>query len=182
MSFPFDTLKPVHTVHDHAARIAGIFALVGILLGLTIQLSLAVPVSAQGGEPGAQAKDQLTKELWCPICNGIRLDVCEQKVCEQMRELIDTEMAQGKTTEQIKADFVDLYGPVVLGEPPRQGFNLVAWIVPILLMAGGLIGVVLLTRRWVQRPQSATLSPRSAATDQPEDEYLRRVENELKDL
>lgn len=142
------------------------------LLPLLLLLTIAAPVLAQGGDP----KEQLLKELWCPICNGIRLDVCEQKVCEQMRAMIDQELAAGKTPEQIKAQFIDLYGPVVLGEPPREGFNLIAWIMPILFLIGGITAAVLITRR--RSPQPAPASAASATTADP---YLARVEREVAD-
>ncbi len=143
-------------------------------LSFFLLLVVTVPVFAQGGDP----KEQLLKELWCPICNGIRLDVCEQKVCEQMRAMIDQELAAGKTPEQIKAQFIDLYGPVVLGEPPREGFNLIAWIMPVLLLIGGLATAVLISRR--RRPQALPM-PIPSAPSGTADPYLARVERELAD-
>lgn len=148
-----------------------------VFLAFFFLLLLALPVFAQDEGP----KEQLTKELWCPICNGIRLDVCEQKVCQQMREMIDSDLAAGKTPEQIKADFIDLYGPVVLGEPPRQGFDLIAWIAPILLLVGGLAMAVILTRRWTRRPAPATANTSAAPTTVSDDPYLARVERDLTD-
>lgn len=144
-------------------------------LPLLLLLLMTTPVLAQGGDP----KEQLLKELWCPICNGIRLDVCEQKVCEQMREMIDQELAAGKTPEQIKAQFIDLYGPVVLGEPPREGFNLIAWIMPVLFLIGGLTAAVLITRRRSAQTIPVPAAPGAAAA--PADPYLARVEREVAD-
>lgn len=162
-----------------------------ILLAFFLLALVALPVLAQDGGP----KEQLTKELWCPICNGIRLDVCEQKVCEQMRDMIDQELAAGKTPEQIKADFIDLYGPVVLGEPPREGFDLIAWIVPVVLLVGGVLAIGFMTWRWSKRATPVSMTPAgsaapgassrpadsSASTPPPLDPYLSRVERELSD-
>ncbi len=153
-----------------------------LLLAVFLFIVVAFPAFAQEGDP----KEQLTKELWCPICNGIRLDVCEQKVCEQMRDMIDQDLAAGKTPEQIKADFIDLYGPVVLGEPPREGFNLVAWIAPVVLLIGGIAIVVYMTRRWTARPAPAVASPSPSpaagpSAPAPQDPYLARVERDLSD-
>jgi cytochrome c-type biogenesis protein CcmH len=145
------------------------------LLPLLLLLLVTAPVLAQGGDP----KEQLLKELWCPICNGIRLDVCEQKVCEQMRAMIDQELASGKTPEQIKAQFIDLYGPVVLGEPPREGFNLIAWIMPVVLLIGGITAAVLITRR--RSPQAMPVPAAPAASVAATDPYLARVDRELAD-
>ncbi len=155
-----------------------------ILLAFSFLFLLSVQVTAQGGDPSDGVAAELQKELWCPICQGIRLDVCEQKVCDQMRDLIDTELAAGKTKEEVKAEFIDLYGPVILGEPPREGLNLLAWIVPILLLTGGLIAAVLITRRWSQKPAVAAVSEDSTVEtidSGEEDDYLARVERDLSD-
>lgn len=148
-----------------------------LLFVMLFSILSAIPVAAQEGDPAKE----LQQELWCPICQGVRLDVCEQKVCEQMRDMIDNDLAAGKSTDEIKADFIEFYGPVVLGEPPREGFNLLAWIVPVLLVIGGLLFVVLLTRRWsrkgTQEPASATATTTSDST--VDEDYLARVEREI---
>lgn len=148
-------------------------------LAVFLLLVVALPIFAQEDDP----KEKLSKELWCPICNGIRLDVCEQQVCEQMREMIDLSLAAGKTPEQIKADFIDLYGPEVLGEPPREGFNLVAWIMPVVLLVAGIGIVAYLTLRWTRRPATAAIASGPAALPEaepaPPDPYLARVERDL---
>ena len=148
-----------------------------LLFFMLFTLLLALPVAAQEGDPAKE----LQQELWCPICQGVRLDVCEQKVCQQMRDMIDEDLAAGKTKEEIKANFIEFYGPVVLGEPPREGFNLLAWIVPILLVVGGLLFALFLTRRWSRKP---TATPAAVANKAPplspaDDDYLARVEREL---
>lgn len=148
-----------------------------LLFVMLFSILSAIPVAAQEGDPAKE----LQQELWCPICQGVRLDVCEQKVCEQMRDMIDNDLAAGKSTDEIKADFIEFYGPVVLGEPPREGFNLLAWIVPVLLVIGSLLFVVLLTRRWsrkgTQEPVSATATTTSDST--VDEDYLARVEREI---
>jgi cytochrome c-type biogenesis protein CcmH/NrfF len=74
--------------------------------------------------------NNVARELWCPLCSGVRLDACELKACEQMRDVIAVKLTEGEDTETIKAYFVEQYGPQVMGEPPRQGFNWLAWLLP----------------------------------------------------
>lgn len=156
-------------------RIMRRFSIVLLLL-----LVVALPAAAQDGDPA----EELQKDLWCPICQGIRLDVCEQKVCQQMRDMIDSELAAGSTQEEIKAQFIELYGPVVLGEPPREGFTLIAWIAPVLLLIGGLATAIWMTRRWSRKPATVSAGEPvpSAGTVADDDPYLSRVEKELNDL
>ena len=151
-----------------------------ILLAFVLLLLFGLSAAAQEGDPA----EELQKELWCPICQGIRLDVCEQKVCQQMRDMIDEELAAGKSKEEVKAQFIELYGPVVLGEPPREGFNLLAWLVPVLLVVGGIILAGFLTWRWSRKPEPAPESVGAQAAVQTDDvpvddEYLARVEREI---
>jgi cytochrome c-type biogenesis protein CcmH/NrfF len=65
------------------------------LLALLFCLSGSVPSAKSQDsavEPPAtvtanEVKD-VADELWCPLCSGVRLDACELKACEQMREVI----------------------------------------------------------------------------------------------
>jgi cytochrome c-type biogenesis protein CcmH/NrfF len=47
--------------------------------------------------------------------------------------------------------FQDKYGPTVLAAPMFTKFNMVAWIMPPLLLLLGVFGTVVLIRRWRQR-------------------------------
>ena len=42
---------------------------------------------------------------------------------------------------EIKADLVDQFGPGVLAEPPKYGFDLLAWLLPLGLLVAGALGV-----------------------------------------
>jgi len=147
-----------------------------LLLGLF--LSLFVPGLAQ-----AQPSDeviQMSKELYCPLCTGLRLDACDLPLCNQMREVIHQKLAAGETKEQIKAHFVEQYGQVVLGVPPKQGSAILAWVLPflVLLVAGG--WMYRLVRRWIQ--QRAPEEAEVPASQPLPAEYVERLERELEQL
>jgi cytochrome c-type biogenesis protein CcmH len=124
--------------------------------------------------------NRVARELWCPLCAGVRLDVCELKACEQMREVIALKLSQGATPEEIKAYFVEQYGPQVLGEPPRQGFTLLAWVLPFAFLAAGTGLLVYLGHRWSQRRRAATVMAVNPDLLTSQDEYTRRLEEELR--
>jgi cytochrome c-type biogenesis protein CcmH len=139
----------------------------------------ALPALAQ--TPTPNQIDAIAKELWCPLCNGVRLDNCELQACIQMREVIVQKLVAGENKEQIKAYFAEQYGDVVLGTPSREGFNLVVWIFPILAAVVGLGWVAYLIFVWRKRRPAAQSAPTSfPSRRQGEDEYLKRVDEELK--
>ena len=153
-----------------------------LALGMLLTFIIcAAPVLAQ--TPTPNQVNEVAKDLWCPLCSGVRLDNCELTACVQMREVIGQKLEAGEGKEQIKAYFVEQYGDVVLGQPSKQGFNLIAWIFPILAAVVGLGWIAYLVITWRRRRPAPALPARSA--DQPagtDDDYLKRVEQELKQL
>lgn len=150
----------------------------GALIVVAVFALFALPTLAQ--TPTPNEINTIARELWCPLCNGVRLDNCDLQACIQMREVIAEKLMAGENKEQIKAYFVEQYGDVVLGQPSAEGFNLIAWIFPILAAVVGLGWMVYLVYTWRRRKPAmppATASP--AAKKPASDEYLARVEQEL---
>jgi cytochrome c-type biogenesis protein CcmH len=152
-----------------------IIFLTWILLSL---FSSRTPLLAQSG-PADITADEINivaRQLWCPLCGGrLRLDSCELKACAQMKEVIAIKLAEGEDAQSIRAYFLEQYGPQVLGEPPRQGFNWLAWILPVAAVVGGAVflwsRLLRMSRPLRQRPGTVA----SADTD----EHERRLDEEL---
>lgn len=136
------------------------------------------PVSAQGQPPTDDEVNAIAKQLYCPVCENTPLDVCATQACAQWRDLIRLKLSQGESEEQIKQYFVDNYGARVLNEPPREGLNWLAYIVPpvvILIGAGFLVRALRMMRKPVVAAQAQ--GPR---TDAPADDYVARLEAEVR--
>ena len=134
-------------------------------------LALIVLVLAAGGP--ASLPD-IEDEVMCVECNTA-LNVSTSTVADQERAFIRRQIALGKDKKQVKAALVAEYGPGVLADPPSSGFDLAAWLVPILLAVLGIGGVAFAARRW--RRQAA---PEAAAAGEPlADEDARRLDAEL---
>jgi cytochrome c-type biogenesis protein CcmH len=131
----------------------------------------------QGSPVTPNDVNEVAKELWCPLCSGVRLDACELKACDQMRDMIAEQLEEGQEKQQIKDYFLEQYGPQVLGEPPLEGFNLLAWILPFVAMVGGGVFVWRRTRSMVS---SGPQEPVIPASPTPGDEYNQRLDEELK--
>jgi len=132
--------------------------------------------SAQGPLPSDDEVNAIAKQLFCPVCENTPLDVCATQACAQWRELIRKQLSEGWTADQIKEYFATQYGVRVLAEPPRQGLNWLVYIIPPVLM---LIGVYVLFRalQSMRKPAPAGVEEEEISV---QDDYLRRVEEELK--
>jgi cytochrome c-type biogenesis protein CcmH len=95
-----------------------------------------------------------------------------------MKDVIGQKLAEGEDAGSIKNYFVAQYGPQVLGEPPLEGFNWLAWILPVLAMVAGGFLVWSRVRSGTRRSQAVETgaTPPVAAGDP----YSRKLEEELK--
>ena len=136
---------------------------------------------AQGPTPTDDEVNRIAKQLYCPVCESTPLDVCPTEACRQWRDLIRQQLTDGWTEDQIKQDFVENYGARVLAEPPRQGLNwLVSLLPPAIILAGAVI-LFRLLREWTKpRAASANLSDTGGEASTSKDEYVARLEEELK--
>ena len=148
-------------------------SLIVILAGLMIP----IVVSAQGSDPSDDDVNAVAKQLYCPVCENIPLDVCGTQACAQWRELIREKLADGWSDDEIKNYFVAQYGDRVLAEPPRRGLNWLVYIVPPIAF---LAGVFILYRGIQSWRQMANLTEDKIETDKaPLDDYVARMEEAL---
>jgi cytochrome c-type biogenesis protein CcmH len=149
-----------------------------ILFLLFLTALLVTPVSAQGRPPTDDEVNAIAKQLYCPVCENTPLDVCATQACAQWRDLIRLMLSQGKSEAEIKQYFVDNYGARVLNEPPREGLNWLAYIVPPVVI---LIGVGFLVRalQTMKKPVAAA-QVEGLRSDASADDYIARLEVEVK--
>lgn len=155
--------------------------ILGMAAGTTVYSQEATQPT---GTVTADQVNEVARQLWCPLCSGVRLDSCELKACEQMRQEIALKLEAGEDAESIKNYFLAQYGPQILGEPPREGFNWLAWILPVVALIGGALFLVVRGRRLFTRQSSVSTDPvtttpaNSPSSDT--DPYARQLEEELK--
>jgi cytochrome c-type biogenesis protein CcmH len=85
----------------------------------------------------------------CSHPGGTFTGPCE--TAKGMLKEVDAHIARGETDEQIIQAFVNEYGTIVYMVPPKTGFGLVAWLMPIAYIALGLGLVVFFMRKWSRR-------------------------------
>jgi cytochrome c-type biogenesis protein CcmH len=151
---------------------------------LALTLLLLIPhrgVSAQEPQPTPSDNDvnRVAKQLYCPVCENIPLDVCPTQACHEWRELIRQKIAAGWNDQQIKDYFALQYGDRVLNEPPRRGLNWLVYIAPpVFLIGGGVLLYTVLSR--MRKPVSSAAAGSPAEAEIDGDPYIKQVEEELK--
>jgi cytochrome c-type biogenesis protein CcmH len=148
-----------------------------VTLALLLSALVVSGALAQGSPPTDDEVNAVAKQLYCPVCENIPLDVCPTQACVQWRDVIREKLAEGWSETEIKSYFVTQYGDRVLAEPPRRGLN---WLVYIVPPAAILAGAYILYRgmqAW-RSPGPAVDTPESDP-ELPPDEYVARLEKEL---
>ncbi len=119
--------------------------------------------TAASGTPDAR---EIAAGLRCLACEGETVADSASPVAAGMREVIDDQLAAGRTEEQVRAWFADRYGPDVLADPSRQGIGALLWALPCAALLTGL-GVA---TRALRRPRApADEKPRHAGAPGPRD-------------
>ena len=109
-------------------------------------------------------------EVVCPTCRTT-LDMSNAPVADRMRAFIRTRIAAGDSKAEIKARLVDEFGEGVLAAPPKRGFDLLAWVLPLAGIAGAAVAVGIAVRRWARN--------RGDADDELDPELEQRVDDAL---
>lgn len=65
-----------------------------------------------------------------------------------MRAVVRDRLRAGDTPDQVKAYFVSRYGEWILLEPTMTGLNILLYVLPVVLVVGGLALIAVLVRRW----------------------------------
>jgi cytochrome c-type biogenesis protein CcmH len=145
------------------------------ILAAVIVLGLAVaPGRAQG--PSADDINEIAKKLSCPTCTGINVADCPTETCAQWRAEIKRRLVDGQSESEILDYFAARYGDHVLQVPPKRGFFLWIWLLPVLALLAGLVFLGLQMKKWRSRHDVDLVE---VEQQDSQDEYLRRVQQDL---
>ena len=133
-------------------------------------LNLSVSFGQSADEALEREAQAIDRMIMCPVCPAETIDQAQVEISFQMRAVIREMLAEGRTREDILDYFVDRYGPDILAAPPKSGANLLAWVLPIVGVAAGLVGVFLVIRSMTgkQRPTPAAPASVSGSTETAE--------------
>ena len=142
---------------------------------LAAALVLAPAAAAACAKPQTSLAS-LEGQIMCPTCHTT-LDQSNAPAAQRIKVFIQERIDQCATAEQIKADLVENFGTGILAAPPRKGFDLLAWWLPI---AGVVAGAALLAVgvwRWTRtREPEPVDEAEDPETERALDELLARYE------
>ena len=127
LSLPFAFL-PLRTL------LVGFLVVSAIGSALWVNPSYAQTPQGTYDEAEAQGIDEM---LMCPVCPAESIDQAQVPLARQMRQRVREMLAEGASRQDILDYFADRYGQNVLASPPKSGFNLLAWVLPVIGVGGG---------------------------------------------
>jgi cytochrome c-type biogenesis protein CcmH len=141
------------------------------LAALILMLALGAPAAAVASERHP-TQNELEGEIMCPVC-GTTLDQSDAAVARQMKMFIRSRIAAGESKSKIEDRLVAKFGEQVLAAPPKKGFNLLAWLLPLVGLAIAVPALGYAAWRWSQGREPPDEPP-------PLDPQLeRRLDREL---
>jgi len=137
--------------------------------------------------PSKQTLDQrvhdVASQLKCLVCRGESVADSPTTLSLQMRGVIREQLQSGKSEQEVIQYFVSRYGDRILLSPPWQGLTLLAWLVPIALMVGGILLLFVVLRSWQSQSDKESVdADRAESVDIDENElayYQQQIEQEL---
>jgi cytochrome c-type biogenesis protein CcmH/NrfF len=118
----------------------------------------------------------LEGEVMCPTCHTT-LDQSSSAAALQIEAFIAVRIGRCESEQQIKSELIRNWGTVILAAPPRRGFDLLVWWLPV---GGIIVGAVLIAFgawRWRRVRVAPDDEPEpDAETEQRIDELLARFE------
>ena len=146
---------------------------------LLIALCLvALPATATAAPAPQTTVNAIEAEVMCPIC-GTLLELAESPQAKREKVFVAKLVAEGKSKAEVKDALVAQYGPSVLALPKASGFDLSAYLVPILALVVAVVVLAFSVLRWRRSGRDEEPSARQAAADAPQGEDAERLEADL---
>ncbi len=147
------------------------------LTSLLALLAISAVVLAPAAEAASCPKTSLIEiqdEVMCVIC-GVPLVNAGGPQSEDQRDFIRERADKCESKDEIKAALVAEYGTAVLAVPQKSGFDLTAWVVPIVALAAALGAIVVGAVGWSRsrRPAEAAAEGESGDSDELADDLER---------
>lgn len=153
------------------------------LLLILVMVVMFIPTSngfAQDVSPITDDQvNELAKDLYCPVCENVPLDVCPTRACAQWRDLIREKMELGWSEKQIKEYFAAQYGEHVLSVPPPKGFNWLIYVLPPLILLIGIAVIANIVIKSKKQP-AEPVQVENLSHQPPANDIINEIEQDLR--
>ncbi|MBK7835169.1 MAG: cytochrome c-type biogenesis protein CcmH [Gemmatimonadetes bacterium] len=106
----------------------------------------SAPVS---NDPVLEEKTRMVaSELRCPVCQGNSIQDSPSELAQEMKGVVRDQLASGKSPDEVKQYFIAKYGEWILLEPKASGFNLVVYLLPLVVVAVGGLVIWRAVKKW----------------------------------
>lgn len=95
---------------------------------------LARAVLAERSPTQREQVDAVAATIRCPTCQGLSIKDSPSVLAAGALQIVEEQVAQGRTPEQIRQYFVDRYGTYILLSPDPAGPGLLVWLLPAVLL------------------------------------------------
>ena len=150
----------------------------GTRAALAVLLS-ALAVAPMGAASAAAPRvniSEIEAEVMCPVC-GTLLELADSPQARREKAFVARLIAEGKTKEEVKDAMVVQYGPNVLAVPEKSGFDLSAYLVPVIAFVIAVVALGVGVVRWRRRP--APPEPEHSSPTGPDDEDAKRLDADI---
>ncbi len=111
------------------------------ILATSLSLLVVAAVDDGGLETDAERIQRLSDSYACPTCRGQSVAESNAAVAATIRQFIADSVATGVTDREIRDQLVASYEARVLLNPPAEGFATLVWVLPVVLVVVGAVGV-----------------------------------------
>lgn len=108
-----------------------------------------------------QRVEAVSAGLRCPTCAGESVATSRSDSAQSMRAVVQEQLTQGRSPEQVHAWFAQRYGDWILLDPPTHGISLGVWVLPVAVLLAGLLVLLLRARRGRAPVPEASAAPRA---------------------
>jgi cytochrome c-type biogenesis protein CcmH/NrfF len=144
---------------------------------LAALIALLIAAAGAGAAPAPQTTvNDVEDEVMCPIC-GTLLELADSPQARREKVFVAKLIAKGKTKAEVKDALVTQYGPAVLALPKASGFDLSAYLVPIVAILLAAVALAFSVARW--RRDGKGSPPRSSSPHGPQGEDAERLDADL---
>ncbi len=108
-----------------------------VVAGALAVIIAAAAVGLPRPESDADRVTRLASELRCVVCQGLSVNDSPSESAREMRALIARRVGEGRSDEEIRAEFRDAYGEWIFLSPPAGDARALIWLAPLAAIAAG---------------------------------------------